>query len=87
MYLNIVFVYGYEDCVVQDFFDGNIENDELFQHLIEWDYGDEELVCGEQFDPPWGSCDKVEKRVVGSDTYYLSYNEGLGYASLTRKLS
>lgn len=89
MYLNIVFLHGYEDQVVSSFLDGDIEKNEVFQHLIQWDYGDSELgasVWG-QNDQPWGSSDRVEKIIVGSDTYYLSYNFGLGYVGLARKLS
>jgi hypothetical protein len=89
MYLNIVFLNSYEDQVVTDFFDGNVENDQLFQHLIQWDYGDQELGASVNAyeNPPFGTSDTVEKIVVGSDTYYLSYNNGLGYVALARKLS
>lgn len=89
MYLSIVFLHGYEDQVVSRFLDGDLEESELFQHLVQWDYGDQELGASINAyeDLPVGAYDTVRKIAVGSDTYYLSYRFSGGYVGLTRKIA
>lgn len=91
MYLNIVFLHSYEDDLVSQFldFESEVYENQLFEHLVQWDYGDEELGASINAtkQAPWGSSDSVEVFTQGENTYILSYNNNLGYVALTRKLS
>ena len=81
MYQNIVFLHSYDDFTVDQWFNGDLEIDQLFQHLIQWDYGE----SGDTYENPvWGLTDSIKKYTIESDTYILSYNNSLQYVGLCR---
>lgn len=68
---------------IDGFFDSSEK--EMAKYLSKWDFG-EEL----EYDvtKPWGRMDTVSKvKVPGAGTYWLSYNERLGYAGLSREVT
>ena len=93
-YSNIVYLHDYQDDVVEKFFEGDVSEKELFDHLLQWDYGDDHEV---DFQPYHGSDDdlwevNLEGKFVDGgfgeleEGYILSYNSRLGYAGLQRIL-
>ena len=90
VYTNIIFIHDYENTEVKRLLnslyliDSGIEDTEekLINYLSQWDYGDSADISSA---PPWGSSDTLYSMDRGSseDVYMLSYNLGLGYASLT----
>ena len=54
----------------------------VIDYLSQWDFeGESENCLSGSIDKPWGSSDSV----YCEGEYILSYNEPLGYISLTRK--
>lgn len=89
MYAHIVFMYGdegrdvvdrltrTEGVVVRGATDATIA--EAIEYLRQWDSDDCEVVT----EPEHGTRDEVVER----DGYVLAWNTGLGYVSLSRRLS
>ena len=70
----MVFIQGEEAIEPLDILDEEGE-EAAIRYLSDWDYNEGE----ETKETPWGTSDKV----IYLNNYYLSYNEGLGYISLT----
>ena len=80
-YENIVFLQGEEADEAMNILTEAGE-DEAFSHMLDT-YGHLE---GELTDePPWGEEDDVYEKIVGYETFFLSYNTRLGYIGLTKK--
>ena len=63
-----------------DAFFGASEKD-MMDFLMQWEQGDRGEVSKTE---PWGTNDKKFEKKVGDDTYIMSYNSGMEYASLVR---
>lgn len=88
-YHSIVTLYEHDEPIVSYFLRGfGCTEEEMVQHLSNWDYG-AEMEHSPSDEPGYGAADTVYVSKRGSpDTkdgdYILSYNRGLGYVSLER---
>ena len=78
-YYEIVFMQGDDAKEPLDILDDKGELAAL-EYLKDWDYGDEMDHSPEE--KPWGNDDDVYEK----DDYVMSYNTGLGYIGLVRKV-
>lgn len=80
-YQDIIFLQGSEaDEALALMDEYGIET--TFKHLLEYDYGD---VYGElRVEPPYGSNDYTFE---GSDGYIMSWNKGLNYIGLIKRIN
>lgn len=82
-YANIVFVQGDEAEEPLKILDEQ-GSDEAAKYLSQWDNGEYDDVSDEA---PWGESDSVEVVTVpDAGKYILTYNTGLGYIALVKKV-
>lgn len=84
-YCEIIWTQSSDDETINKFFMDEIEEEEIFQYLKQWDYGGEnehtlydELPCGKADD----TRDHGE-----NNEYVLAYNSSLGYIGLYRAVN
>ena len=79
-YYHIIFTDLDQDWGLEQFFYGDMTEEQLIEYLSKWDFG-EESEHTPQTEPSHGTADDIYDDGAG---YLLSWNTGLGYVGLDR---
>ena len=79
MFANIVTLYDYKDPKVESFFKGDVSDEDMIDHLKQWDHGDTPVEYEEM---PVGKDDTVEH----DGYYYFYFNRYGGYCGLVEQV-
>jgi hypothetical protein len=78
MYRTIISIDAYKDKTVANFFDNGITKDNLFEYLMNWEYGE-----GDETDvEPWGTADNTYQYSDSDSDYMLVVNLNIEYVML-----